>query len=59
MELIIKGRADKIKRLEKELRLRFKRDGLKASIDVKNIEVKEPKEVKPVIKNSSKKGAKK
>ncbi len=39
MKLIIKGSADKIKRLEKELRLRFKRDGLEASIDVKNIEV--------------------
>lgn len=58
MKLIIKGSANKVKRLENELRLRFKRDGLEVSIDVKDIEVK-PETVEPIIKKQSVKKAKK
>lgn len=48
MELVIKGSEQKVKRLEKELRLRFKRDGLESTLkqEAKSIEVVEPKIVK-------------
>lgn len=59
MKLIIEGDDNKVRRLEKELRLRIKRDGLKSSTTgakkvkkAENIEAVESKEVKPVDKNA-------
>lgn len=58
MELIIKGDSRRIKILEKELRLRAKKNSLEMSLkDVKDIEVKADTVKKEVVskKNYSKK----
>ncbi|QQV90543.1 hypothetical protein Danklef1_6 [Polaribacter phage Danklef_1] len=45
MKLVIKGDANKVERLEKELRLRLKRDGLNASL-IKGKGKEKPEETK-------------
>ncbi|QQV90888.1 hypothetical protein M1M24_gp17 [Polaribacter phage Freya_1] len=47
MKLVIKGDANKVERLEKELRLRLKRDGLNASL------IKGKGKEKPEIKTTT------
>lgn len=55
MELIIKGDSRRIKILEKELRLRAKKNGLEMSLK----DVKEVKEVKKVDKKEPSKNSNK
>lgn len=55
MILKIEGDDNKINRLEKELRLRIKRDGLKMSV----VEKKKQKESKPPVEKEPKPKAKK